>query len=169
MRPLLAPVLTPPVFPHCFSSSTFTTSLKIVRKWGDMWDKISLSNKQASTLPPVLFIFTIQAAKAQPSHQDNLVLCSICTCLLATHCSSKMHDNKDYWTSHAETNKSVNKRSGAECAVCFFSPHWLRSSSRVNYSVRVAAYLLLQGIFSWLKRFCLLWSFLTPPPPGHPP
>lgn len=120
MRPLLAPVLTPPVFPHCFSSSTFTTSLKIVRKWGDMWDKISLSNKQASTLPPVLFIFTIQAAKAQPSHQDNLVLCSICTCLLATHCSSKMHDNKDYWTSHAETNKSVNKRSGAECAVCFF-------------------------------------------------
>lgn len=117
------------------------------------------------------WIYTILVAK--PLGQLGLVRYFSGTRLLITSCrSSREDDNKGYWTSHAETNKSVNERYAAGYAWIYsrsvLYPRWPPSSLPVNESVRIAEHLLLQAHFSGSGYFvCFGFSDLPPPSSLH--
>lgn len=105
---------------------------------------------------------------AEPPGQLGVVRYFNGTHLLIARCrSGREDDNKGYWTSHAQTNKSVNERYAAGYAWIYsrsvLYPRWPLSSSPVNESRRVAVYLLLQAGFSGSGYFvCFSFSDLPP-------
>lgn len=151
----------PPLFPFFY----FYYISKYSKKMRDMWDKISLlSVTSRPLLSPVQFIYTILTwqRKLNRTTRVTWVLCSICTAhvfwphIAVAKCMIiKLIEPVTLRPINRWMRGIVLDALESTVAVCSVP----LSSSPVNESVRVAAYLLLQGIFPGSRDFVCFGLF----------